>query len=210
MSMLGFHNQLLLVLVLLFHHHTVNSLYIISFNTYADQHKHATTLQHHLGPPITTCYDSPFLSKHTHSWWHQVRSNSATQFPTDFITVTLGTPKRTVQLLRQLKIVRSVVEEKRHRSLLWSRATRDQGTTHYFKYRAPPFPFNPTDGEAGNAGNGEDSATHATKQQEEKRRRRRTLSSAGSGKRHDFGSDITVLIGHPNYGIKASRVQVLK
>ena len=183
--------------------------HVISFRNYfPNQGLLAEHLHLQLGPPSTQCPASPFQSNHAHSWSPVLRSNPAMQYPTDFLVVTLGTPKRTLPFLRELGPVRSVVKDQPHRSLLWSRAIHEPGqhgeknTTRYYKYRAPPYPFNPTDDDDDD--DDDDGADHAAQKAQEDcmsngngnehctsaPKRRRTLSST-NGKRHDFGSDIT-------------------
>jgi membrane-bound transcription factor site-1 protease len=174
------------------------ALHIISFRSYADQNVHAKSLENVLGTPTTMCISSPFKNHqfdhiYQHSWYHVARSNPATKFPTDFIIVTLGTPKRTLPLLRRLGNVRSVVVEKQHRSLLWSRVKHqktedgDQSErTRYNSFRAPPYPFNPKDEGSEKEELHIDDLGNVVR----RKQRRRKLSS-NSGKRHDFGSDIT-------------------
>jgi len=226
--------KLLLLLHLLSLPHLLASLHIISFQTYAQQHDHVATLTKLLGQPTTICQaadelrtattrTTPFTDtgqQHhtTHSWSHVARDNEATRrYPTDFLTVTLGQPTHTIPYLLQIFKFKSIVEEKSHRSLLWSRFTRDNGgdgdgepTTSFWKFRAPPFPFNPTHDEDDENDDAAADAADADAAEDEdederdkedndlgvtssasstrKRQRRRTLSSsASSGKRYDFG-----------------------
>lgn len=161
-----------------------------------------------------------------HSWYLQRRHNAATEtFPTDFLTVLFANPTVSVPYILTLDGIKSVSEEKRHRSLLWSRITRDikqdelhhrcgdrkdddaecdknnqantdaghrghgqRGAPHFWKFRAPPFPFNPDPipfaGDTGVYG-GEGSA-------ESEKHRRRHLLNVGVQKTdvHDYGGDV--------------------
>ena len=114
----------------------------------------------------------------SHHWHYQPRLNAATKtFPTDFLTVNFANPLVSVPYLLAIAGIKSISEEKQHRSLLWSRVTRElnedrqnqecndrnngmgcsddgsvvcppsrcdhHGVPHFWKFRAPPFPFNP-------------------------------------------------------------------
>jgi membrane-bound transcription factor site-1 protease len=172
-----------------------------------------------------------------HSWYHRYRHNAATErFPTDFVTVIFANPVVTVPYLLALAGIKTVSEEKRHRSLLWSRITRDlnqdessqrcddenedsehgdgnrdtnadtdtgcgrhdrhgrhgwhgrRGAPHFWKFRAPPFPFNPDP--APFAG---DTAIYRGKDFDDlPGHRRRHLLNTGFQKMdvHDYGGDV--------------------
>ena len=91
----------------------------------------------------------------SHSWYYSRRTNAATaKFPTDFIAIILADPLTAVPFLLSVAVIKSISEEKQHRSLLWSRVTYqtdpEPGSTsqrerapRYWKFRAPPFPFDP-------------------------------------------------------------------
>ena len=202
-------NTHLLIFILLLIQ-TSSAIHIISFKKYAKQNQHAATLVQLLGKPSTTCkYPTPPFwsssksseSSSQHNWYHIPRNNPATQqYPTDFLTIDLSSPTYTIPILltQHSTIIKSIAEDKSHRSILWSRVTRNKpenqgGTTSYNKYRSPPFPFNPSDNEDEEQEDNseeetdEDNDTSSQNQETLQKRRRRILND----KRHDFGGDIT-------------------
>ena len=113
-----------------------SAIHIISFKKYAKQNQHAATLVKLLGKPSTTCkYPTPPFwsssnsseSSSQHNWYHIPRNNPATQqYPTDFLTIDLSSPTYTIPILltQHSTIIKSIAEDKSHRSILWSRVTR--------------------------------------------------------------------------------------